>query len=322
MRMPPYWNDSLYLGKYSDVKDAVSHGYFDNGWKHYRMWGVREGRRDGFELTEDDLAYQYRARQTYRTKKPSVNLVIAAWSGLRRDDFEPYVTDRTYYLRQQLKSLQTYQHSLDQITFVIADNKEEPEEFTQFVKGLPRKIGTACVEVIRRRNYGQSYGSYSRAYQNYRDRFDFYIFLEDDYVFVQDRFDEELVVNYQSMDGAGFLCSLVLEDNNTPDLHAGVANGIASSETLGKIWEKFDCLPHGYWDNVTVTEKTKYNTGPQIQFSHAFLEVGKELYDMTYKYCVPFLLVGLNDVKSLVRYIPHREKILIAPVQFLKDLGF
>jgi hypothetical protein len=146
--------------------------------------------------------------------------------------------------------------------------------------------------------------------------------LEDDYVFVQDRFDEALVTSYQSMDGAGFLCSLVLQDPNSEDLHAGVANGIASSSILEKIWQQFDCLPHGYWNNAAITEKTKYNTGPQIQFSHAFLEVGTELYDMTYKYCVPFLLVGLNDVKKLVRYIPHRETILIAPVQYLSELGF
>jgi len=322
MRMPPYWNETLYLGKYADVADAVSHGYFDNGWMHYRTWGVREGRRDGFELTEEDLAYQYRAKQTYRRTKPSVNLVIAAWSGLRRDDFKPYVEDRTHYLRKQLASLQKYKHRLDQITFVIAENDEEPLEFTQFVDNLPGKIGTACVEVICRRNYGQSYGSYSRVYQNYRDRFDYYIFLEDDYIFVQDRFDEVLVTNYQSMDGAGILCSLVLQDPNSQDLHAGVANGIASSRVLEKIWQRFDCLPHGYWDNAAITEKTKYNTGPQIQFSQAFLEVGTELYDMTYKYCVPFLLVGLNDVKSLVRYVPHRKKMLIAPVQYLAELGF
>ena len=321
MLMPPYWDDQHYQDLYEDVKSAVSHGFFDNGWMHYRMWGVREGRVDGSKLNEKDYLFQYKLRDRFIRKKPSINCVIACWSGLRRDDFKPYEEDRTYYIRTQLQALEKVKHNLDQITFVIPDNPDEPKEFTEFLETIPRRIGTALVKIMRRENFGQSYGSYSDVYKQYRDRFDYYILVEDDYIFVQNHFDLELMINFEAMLGCGFLCSLILEDLETPNLHAGIANGITSAAVLEKIWQKYGELPHRNWDDAALTEETKYNTGPQIKFSLAFLEVGKGLYDMTYKYQAPFLSVGLEDVKELRIYAEHRAKILSAPVQYLKELG-
>jgi hypothetical protein len=320
MLMPPYWDDLYYQELYDDVKSAVGHGFFDNGWMHYRMWGVREGRVDGARLNEKDLLFQYRVREQFSRRKPSINCVIACWSGLRRDGFEPYEENRSYYIKSQLASLRKICHGLDQITFVVPENPNEPAEFTAFLKEIPRRLGTALVTVVRRENFGQSYGSYSHAYGMYRDRFDYYLFIEDDYIFVENNFDQELMVNFESMLNCGFLCSLILEDLSTPDLHAGIANGITSSAVLEKIWNRYKELPHRNWEDAALDDKTKYNTGPQIRFSHAFLDIGKGLYDMTYKYQAPFLSVGLKDVKSLRIYAPHREKILLAPVQYLDEL--
>ena len=320
MLIPPYWDESIYLRKYPDVKSAVNHGFFDNGWCHYRMWGVREGREHGFYLNEKDLLFQQQLKQSFAIDKPTVNLVIACWSGTRRDTFEPYDEDRAYYIKRQIKCLEKLKHDLDQITFVIPDNPEEPRKFTAFLKEIPRRIGTALVKVIKRENFGQSYGSYSHVYGRYRDRFDYYIFIEDDYLFVVDNFDQELVVNYVGMQNCGFLCSLVFEDIHTPDIHAGVANGICHYGVLEDIWEKYGELPHRNWDDASLNEVTKYNTGPQIKFSHAFLEVGKGLYDMTHKYKVPFLSIGIGDVKSLKTYVAYKQNILLAPIQYLKEL--
>jgi hypothetical protein len=320
MLMPPYWNDQYYQELYDDVSSAVSHGFFDNGWMHYRMWGAREGRVDGGKLNEKDLLFQFRLKEAFARRKPSINCVIACWSGLRRDGFAPYEEDRTYYIKAQLKSLRKVAHQLNQITLVVPTNDEEPEEFTKFLEEIPRRIGTALVTVIRRDNFGQSYGSYSHIYGKYRDRFDYYLFIEDDYIFVQDNFDQELMVNFEGMLNCGFLCSLVLEDLQTPDIHAGIANGITSSAVLELIWKKYGELPHRNWDDAALDDKTKYNTGPQIQFSHGFLNVGKGLYDMTYKYQAPFLQMGLEDIKSLRIYAKHRDKILLAPVQYLEEL--
>ena len=318
--MPPYWDDECYKSLHSDIASAIKHGHFDNGWMHYRRWGAREGRRGGGRLSEKDILYQNWVRRQFKNKKPSINCVIAGWSGLRRDGFGPYIEDRAYYLKAQLKSLEKLAHNLDQITIVVPNNPDEPKEFTELLEEIPRRMGTALVYVLRRENLGQSYGSYSHVYEKYRDRFDYYIFVEDDYIFVQDNFDTELMVSCASMNNCGFLCSLVLQDVHTPDLHAGIANGIANSEVLELIWDRFGELPHRNWSDAALTEVTRYNTGPQIRFSRAFTDVGRGLYDMTHKYQAPFLSVGFEDVKSLVRYAPHKEEILLAPVQYLEEL--
>ena len=322
MLMPAYWNDTYYQKMYEDVSSAVEHRFFANGWMHDRMWGVREYRPDGYVLDEKDILYRYRLRDQLYRNPAKVNCVIACWSGPRRDQFDPYAEDRTYYLRAQLKSLEKLEHRLDQITVVVPKNPNEPNNYTQFVESLPDFIGETKLVVIRRENYGQSYGSYSHVYEKYRSQFDYYIFVEDDYIFVKDNFDTELVINHRSMHNCGFLCSLVLEDIDTPEIHAGIANGIANSESLKLIWDKYGELPHSNWGKAALNEETAYNTGPQIKFSHAFLEVGKGLYDLTFKYRAPFLSVNLLNEKKLKNYAPHKKRTLLAPVQFLDKLEF
>jgi len=318
--MPPYWNDAYYQEQHEDVTRAIKDRHFANGWMHYRMWGIREGRLDGHKLDEKDILYRHRLRDLLHRNRPKVNCVIACWSGSRRDQFAPYDEDRTYYLRAQLKSLQKLEHRLDQITVVVPENPGEPENYTQFIASLPDYIGETKLVVIRKENYGQSYGSYSHVYGKYRDQFDYYIFIEDDYIFVEDNFDTELVVTHQAMHNCGFLCSLVIEDINTPEIHAGIANGITDSKSLKLIWDKYGDLPHSNWDEAVLDDVTKYNTGPQIKFSRAFIEVGKGLYDLTFKYRAPFLSIGLLDVKKLLIYATMREQTLLAPVQYLKKL--
>lgn len=322
MLMPTYWNDDYYQMMYPDVASAVKYRFFANGWMHYRMWGIRENKIDGNILTEKDLLQRYRMRDQLHRSPAKVNCVIACWSGPRRDQFDPYAEDRTYYLRAQLKSLEKLEHRIDQITVVVPENADEPKSYTRFIDSLPDYIGNTKLVVIRKENYGQSYGSWSHVFGKYKDSFDYYIFIEDDYIFVEDNFDAELVVDHRAMPNCGFLCSLVMEDINTPEIHAAIANGIADYDSLKLIWDKYGELPHSNWDRAALTEETKYNTGPQIKFSHAFLEVGRGLYDLTFKYRAPFLAVNLLDIKSLKVYVPHRKRTILAPVQFLEELEF
>jgi hypothetical protein len=212
--------------------------------------------------------------------KPSINYVVGCWSGNRRRGNEQYHEDRTYYLKCQLEALSKKTHKLDQITFVIPHNSGEPEEFSKFVEEMPKKIKKTKVVVLRRENKGQSYGSYSHAFGLYRDKFDYYIFLEDDYVFCRNRFDSRLVNIYKKHENCGFLCALVFPTSPVaPESelskysqlpHASISNGIAKTEVLEKIWEKFGCLPHSYEVNVG----RNYSSVPQLVFSWAFIRVG------------------------------------------------
>jgi len=90
--------------------------------------------------------------------------------------------------------------------------------------------------------------------------------------------------------------------------HAAIANGIAKSEILEKIWKTHGELPH--------QEQTGHYCGlAQMSFSWAFLDVGSTLSDYTDWYRSPFSHLG-----QLIFYGNQNLKDIIIPVQFTEQL--
>lgn len=52
---PPEWREQAYLAANPDVAAAVRRGAYESGYEHYRLTGLREGRRGGF-LRPHDVA--------------------------------------------------------------------------------------------------------------------------------------------------------------------------------------------------------------------------------------------------------------------------
>ena len=315
MHLPPYWNDDLYLSHYPDVKQAVTSGNFTTGWNHYKYYGCKEGRIDGYQLTEQDIQHHNLIKSSIKNLK--TNYVIAVWSGDRRDNYKPYKNDPSHYLRAQIDSLVKNQHDLQQITIVVAHNPKEPVSFSNYLNSIPNTINSTKVSILHRDNYGQSYGSYSHAFYTYKKQFDYYIFIEDDYVFIKDNFDLELITYFKSAPNCGFLCSLVsgISPDNSAPLHASISNGITSYEVLEKIWEKFGRIPHDM-ERPTLSDDIKYSGNSQLSFSSAFLDAGYNLYDLTFKYQAPFVSVTSDRPNATLRtYAPHKKEQLIIPVQ-------
>lgn len=239
-----------------------------------------------------------------------VNYVIATWSGPRRSGNDGFHEDAALYLRKHLETLSQLDHHLGQITIAVPENSEEPEEFTNYLKTIPSTIRNTPVEILRRKNIGQSYGSYSDAFLKYSDSFEFYIFIEDDYVFSKTNFDQILVQMFKSASNCGYLSSYVKHDlpnycNSRP--HAAVSNGISSTEVLQSIVDECGLLPYG--GNSTV--KKVYDCTPQLNFSYAFLDVGRWHYDYKDVYSVPF-----NHIGSLHTFGDAKKASLIIPIQF------
>lgn len=297
MDIPALWDEKSYLQKNRDVKDAILSLKFKSGWEHYLTHGIKEKRFPHW--IDPDTA-----RNRFR-----VNCVIATWSGPRRAGNDKYHTDPTTYLKAQIASLQKFKHGLAQITIAVPENPREPADFTNYLNQLPTKIGTVDVVIIRRKNVGQSYGSYSDIYLKYGRFFDYYILIEDDYVFVKDHFDLELMTQFELKAKCGFLCQYVsLFDGKW---HAAISNGITKSEILEKIVVEFDRIPHGPVDKFT------YGVAPQLEFSWAFMDVGYVLYDLMEKYRAPY-----NDAGKLKFYGNKSGPDLLVPVQFLDHLGY
>ncbi len=236
---------------------------------------------------------------------PKINYVIATWTGHRRKGNEPHRWDKAWYLKEHLRMLGKYQHSLDQITVVAPYFNREPAEVTKFLEDLD---GTAVsgtpVVVLRRENRGHSYGSYSHVYEKYRDAFDYYILVEDDCVFVKDNFDQIMVNLFLEKENCGFLCCLVDFFGKTASdpgkLHAAISNGIASKESLEKVWRLKGEIPSSKFT-------TTYHCQSQLQFSWGFIEAGLKLQDFTNRYNVIF-----NETGELQRFGSNPEHLMIA----------
>lgn len=238
-------------------------------------------------------------------QQAKVHYVIAAWSGDRRRGNDPYVKDRTYYLKKHLDHLSTYKHDLAAITIVAPDNDDEPSYFADYLTTIPEKVQNTPVSVVRRPNKGQSYGSYSDIYGRHRTSFDYYIFIEDDYAFVKDHFDLEMIMLFEMREKCGFLCSLATPWSGK--MHAAISNGISRSDILERIYEKFGEFPHKHIKKSF----DSYDCGPQLNFSYSFLDVGTKICDYLDTYKSPF-----NHAGKLKFFGEPSKESLIVPLQF------
>lgn len=228
--------------------------------------------------------------------QPSILYTISSWSGSRSG-----VNFDDTYLEKHIKQLKKLKCNLTQISIGNPENPSKRNEFDEYIKSLTDVNGIPIV-VHDLPNVGRSYGQWARIYDEYKTKFDYYIFIEDDYQPVLDNFDSVLVEMYDKKK-CGFLCGLVLDQTGRygirAEKHAGVTNGIASSEALEKVREKFCCLPHDMGD---------YSNG-QVLFSKGFLDVDLTLGEY----------IDTGEYRCL--YYQHDESIRIyGPNKNAKDI--
>lgn len=240
---------------------------------------------------------------------PKINYSLAAWSGKRRE-----IDHCGGYLDEHLDLLNRLKHNLAQVTIAHPFNPEESQEYTKKLFNLKKLKNGIPIVVLDQPNIGISYGHWSRTFGKYRSSFDYYIFIEDDYVPVVDHFDQLLVTlydNFRRIRNCGYLCSLFFDGNGSyctwpiPP-HAGISNGISSSDVLEQVWQKFGMLPHDTHEN--------YNSG-QVLFSSGFLECGFEIMDYVTMYRS---LYHFNRTDKLRWYSFDGKqcKDILAPIQY------
>jgi hypothetical protein len=115
----------------------------------------------------------------------STELVIASYMGPRARSCPEAIADPAWYLKQQLRQLETLEHKLDQIT-IVSNTANVPAE--AFLDQLPKYVRDTPVRKIHRSNLGMSYGAFETAIR--LSEHDKIILTEDDYVFTTDHFDE------------------------------------------------------------------------------------------------------------------------------------
>jgi hypothetical protein len=219
-----------------------------------------------------------------------VCLINSFWLGDRRYEIPEYKEDKLYFVKKQIEVLQTQKHNLTKIIFNFNIIPEHYHYLAEVFSITPKQIQGAEVEINIRENVGISYGAWSDCFSKYKSEYDYYVFNEDDYFFVQDNWDEYLVNKHNSYNDCGYLCMHVAEPDSWNDYkkHAGSSVGIASSETLMKIWNKHKKLPS--LSKNLIGDEGNYEgwSNVQINFGFAFLEVGLNVYDVRDDYAILF----------------------------------
>lgn len=229
-----------------------------------------------------------------RDNECSTCYVINFWLGKRRFEQPEYKKDNLYFIKQQIKCLETYKHNLTKIIFNFNTIPEHYKYFSKIFSIVPKQIQGAEVEINIRENIGISYGAWSDIFAKYTNKYDYYIFNEDDYFFVQDKWDTYLVNKYNSYEDCGYLCMFVQEplEWNKFKKHAGSSNGIASTESLTKVFKKFNKLPH-----ISHKQDDAYEGWGDVQldFTFAFQQIGLNIYDVRDDYSILFQKPSPNN---------------------------
>jgi hypothetical protein len=249
--------------------------------------------------------------------KSKVCYVVNFWLGKRRFEYSEYKKDNLYFVKQQIKCLETYKQDLTKIIFNFNIIPEHYPYFSQIFSIVPKQIQGVEVEINIRENIGISYGAWLDTFDKYKDEYDYYVFSEDDYFFVQDNWDNYLVNKHDSYKDCGYLCMFTQEplEWNMFKKHAGSSVGIASTESLTKVYENLNKLFHTlhkpedaykHWENI------------QINFAFAFLQIGLNIYDIRDDYSVLFQKSApLNPEIQNWRYFQWNSKYLnVSPFYF------
>lgn len=222
-----------------------------------------------------------------KKKKDKVCYVTNFWLGKRRFEHPEYKKDNLYFIKQQIKCLETYKQDLTKIIFNFNITSEHYKYFSEIFSIVPKQIQGAEVEINIRENIGISYGAWSDIFAKYTSEYDYYIFNEDDYFFVQDKWDTYLVNKYNSYEDCGYLCMVVQEplEWNKFKKHSGSSNGIASTESLNKVFKKFNKLPH-----ISHKQDDAYEGWGDVQldFTFVFTQIGLNVYDVRDDYSILF----------------------------------
>lgn len=263
----------------------------------------------------------------------SIHYVVACWSGLRRVNPKAALADRAVFLRAQQNSLTHLRHSIDQVTFVVSHNPDEPKEFRECLEKMPTKLGNADVKIMERPNIGYSYGAYSDAVEKYPG-FDQVLLMEDDYVFLMHDFDLAMKAILEEEGRTGFV-SFVVEGGSREWLlarakkeapggaafaenlkkymgerfhYARVSVGMASKDALEAVIRAFGHLPYS-----SGTNHTECKFEGQFGLTMSIEKCGYKILD-----AVPrFRIEGWNADGRVASYGPSNSRLLLGPVQSL-----
>jgi len=242
--------------------------------------------------------------------------------GERRVEVTPQKEDRLLYLKHQIITLSQYTHNLSKIIFNFNLREKDISYINEIIKLTPKQIQNTPVELIFRQNKGMSYGAWSDIFIKYQNEFDYYIFNEDDYFFIEPNWDQYLITKYTTTENCGYLCMMVRNPEwwNYYKKHAGHSSGIASTENLLKVYNKYGVIPHNdvhtKWKHGDDHSEYQKGENSQLIFSFAFIELGMNVLDISDDYKLNFNMTAPED-PDIWKMFHWNEKELITPAYLI-----
>ncbi len=215
----------------------------------------------------------------------NAHYILATWGGPRRDDWPAQVADPTYFVAVHLAQIARLKTSrIQKITVAAPTFPLEPASYQLRLEALAlrHEIETGIsVEILRRKNIGISYGSFSDAWLANRGRFEATIFCEDDQLPGVDDFDSLLLEKLRNK-AIGYSAALVIKRGLCP-VSAGIPFGAAREgalEELAHTWGGEDdfALPH--WRSASAEDYRLHEMEGQVPFTSFYPKMGLKLADM------------------------------------------
>lgn len=224
-----------------------------------------------------------------------INYVIATWNGKRVK-----AVDEDYYetvLKRHIEWLSKTNNSLAQITVMKPHSGINNNYYD--IPRLPNMVIDDCA------NQYFSYGQWIKAAKKYLNDFDYFIFIEDDYAPGCDDFDSKLIELYEE---DTYLCSLASKLSSRVH-HCAISNGIISSNTLKKVFEKQEM---DAWFGKH--KERDY----QIGFSRYLTDNGVSLVDYREHYMVTFHEKNF-EIKDYSNTNAKNKYEIFTPIQRLHE---
>lgn len=261
----------------------------------------------------------------------SICYIVACYFGRRRVMSPLYRKDKFYFIKEQIRALESLEHDIDTAIFVINFDEKNPSELevvTEAVNLVHTGVKKTKVAVLLRPNFDFSYGAWDDALKVYAKDFDYSFLIEDDYTPVANNFDKKFIEYIENdpshktfyvcqfLWGAGSPDPFSLKHPTIVAGHCGVSNGVISNSAYTEFGP-FQ-LKRAEKDNY---DKAQQN---QILFLTPFTDKGLKITSTHDKYLVKFSnkLEDRTFIPEIITFGPKDAPELLQPAGFFGVTGW
>ena len=236
-----------------------------------------------------------------------------------------YREDKLYFVKEQIKALESIEHGIDTAIFVFnTDDGESGLSLLGEAVNLINKIKKVKTKVLFRPNIDFSYGAWNDALKVYAKDFDYSFLIEDDYIPVTDNFEKKFIEYIENDDTnkTFYVCQFLwgsgtVDPTGNPkhpsiiDSHCGVSNGVILNSSYIELGPF----------RLDGARKDDYNKAQhnQVRFLIPFTDKNLKIASTADKYSVKFSnkIADKTYIPEIIQLGPEDGPELLQPAGVL-----